>query len=227
MPQDAYVLRGDTSSLKLFYGDVYVHYRWHRRCIRIGFLRAPVKISGEDRVRRIRLVHNRLDGAPQRQCVVPTESFVDLDCGLVIGSTGFRGQPLLGLPFDAATGTIPNIDGRLVDGGAVVPGIYVAGWIKRGPFGVIGTNKADATKTVDAVRRTGTRSCARSQCPLPAPCRSLASRDVRVTSYDDWLSIDQQEVERDKSAGKPREKFTRTPEMLEVVHATATATSRG
>jgi ferredoxin--NADP+ reductase len=120
-----------------------------------------------------------------------------------------------GLPFDAKQGVFPTRDGRILDdAGAVMPGLYASGWIKRGPTGIIGTNRADSVATVGSVLAdlplldTGPKSGADGLSGL------LAGSDRRVVSYADWLVIDRAEVERGAAKGKPREKFTRIGEML-------------
>ena len=115
------------------------------RAIRLRFLRSPVAILGEERVEAIELVRNELvDGRAK-----PTEDREVIECGIVFRSVGYRGIPLPGVPFDEGSCTVPNDGGRVRDAdGVVVPGAYCAGWIKRGPTGVIGTNKKDATETV-------------------------------------------------------------------------------
>ena len=81
---------------------------------------------------------------------MPTQERETIPCGLVFRSVGYHGVPLPGLPFDESTGTVPNAGGRVLDASGVpIPGLYAAGWIKRGPTGVIGTNKKDATETVE------------------------------------------------------------------------------
>ncbi|HJQ50479.1 MAG TPA: FAD-dependent oxidoreductase, partial [Gaiellaceae bacterium] len=104
------------------------------------FFESPVAILGEERVEGVELVRNELD-ADER--AVPTDEHETLQCGLVFRSVGYHGVELPGVPFDARSGIIPN------EGGRVEPGVYCAGWIKRGPTGVIGTNKKDATETVE------------------------------------------------------------------------------
>jgi ferredoxin--NADP+ reductase len=104
------------------------------------FFRSPVAILGDERVEGIELVRNELDA---NERAVATEEHETLSCGLVFRSVGYRGVELPEVPFDSAGGTIPN------EGGRVEPGVYAAGWIKRGPTGVIGTNKKDATETVE------------------------------------------------------------------------------
>ncbi|MGF6886225.1 ferredoxin--NADP+ reductase [Nocardia sp. GAS34] len=122
-----------------------------RKRIVLRYLSAPTALVGTDRITGIELAHNELvadpDGAVR---AVPTGTTETLDTGLVLASVGYRGVPMPGLPFDDAAGVIPNDEGRVLSepGGAVVPGAYVTGWIKRGPTGFIGTNKSCAQQTV-------------------------------------------------------------------------------
>ena len=140
-----------------------------------------------------------------------------MDCGLFFRSVGYRGVPIEGLPFDDRRGVFPNQGGRLMEDGAVVPGLYAAGWIKRGPSGVIGTNKPDSTETAKNVLADldGLAACAVPD--TDALLAQLRDRGVRPVSYEDWRAIDAAEVARGAGAGKPREKFTRIPEMLGVL----------
>lgn len=105
--------------------------------IRLAFNLTPEAIVGEDRVTGISL---RRTG---------TDELVAIDAGLVFSAIGYRGRPIPGLPFDDENGTVANVAGRIVDGAAPMPGLYVTGWIKRGPNGFIGTNKTDSRETVD------------------------------------------------------------------------------
>jgi len=183
---------------------------------------SPVELVGDSRVEAIRLVKNRLvhDGRGGVRAD-PTDESMTLPVGLVFRSVGYRGLELPGLPFDARLGTVPNVGGRVVQApgsATAVRGVYVAGWIKRGPHGIIGTNKACAAETVDHV-------LADSVSGRLAPAahgadeldQLLAERGIDVTSWTDWRAIDQAEVERGKAAGRPREKFVSVEEMLEVV----------
>ena len=118
------------------------------RRIHLHFLRSPVRILGTDgRVSGIEIERNVVDGDRVRG----TGEITTLDVGLVVRAIGYDAQPIPGLPFDAATGTVPNEGGRVVRDGKPVPGAYVTGWIKRGPTGVIGTNKGDGIETAKAV----------------------------------------------------------------------------
>ena len=191
------------------------------RRIRLRFRLSPVAILGSERVEAVELVRNRLEaGAGGRVRAVPTDEREVLPCGLVFRSVGYHGLPIPGVPFDEGSGTIPNEAGRVLgSGGAPLPGIYCAGWIKRGPTGVIGTNKKDATETVDALLED-----ARSG-RLPQPAAGsldelLAERGVEVVTYAGWEAIDAVERARGAEQGRPRVKLCSWDELL------ATARSR-
>jgi ferredoxin--NADP+ reductase len=188
-----------------------------RRKYHIHFLKGPVEIRGGQRVESIILERNRLEGGPFQTRAVGTGILEELSCGLVFRSVGYRGVPIPGVPFDERRGVFPNQDGRIQNGVSRVPGLYAAGWIKRGPSGVIGTNKPDSQETAAAVL---------ADAPTLEPCKIpnsdelkalLESRGVRPVTYSDWRRIDEAEIQRGKLKGKPREKFTRIPEMLEVL----------
>ena len=157
----------------------------------------------------------RIDEVLGQQVARGTGQRLELACDLLFRSIGYKGIAMPGLPFDARQGVFPTRDGRILDdGGAAVPGLYASGWIKRGPTGIIGTNRADSVATVGSVLAdlrlldTGPKSGADGLSGL------LAGSDRRVVSYADWLVIDRAEVERGAAKGKPREKFTRIGEML-------------
>jgi ferredoxin--NADP+ reductase len=179
------------------------------------FLKSPVAIVGKGRVEQLVLSRNRLEGEPFQQVARETGETEMLDCGLLFRSIGYSGVAIPGVPFDPKRGVIPNRDGRVVDGAGVeVPGLYAAGWIKRGPTGIIGTNRADAVATVKSLLADLPRL---PQVPKPGGeglVPLLASRGVRVVGFDDWLRIDAREIALGQSRGKPREKFTRVVEML-------------
>ena len=143
-----------------------------RRRIVLRFLVSPVEILGTDRVEGIRIVHNELvegdDGALRAR---PTDIAEELDCGLVFRSIGYLGTRIDGVPFDDQSCTIPNERGR-IDGRS---GEYAVGWIKRGPTGIIGTNKRDAQETVDTLLED--LDAAR----LPTPADPTAIRWMRYS----------------------------------------------
>jgi ferredoxin--NADP+ reductase len=164
------------------------------------FFESPVAILGEERVEGVELVRNELD-ADER--AVPTAEHETLPCGLVFRSVGYHGVELPGVPFDALTGTIPN------DGGRVEPGVYCAGWIKRGPTGVIGTNKKDATETVQLLLEDAAagRLDPKPDASAAAVDALLAERGVAVVEYAGWMAIDEAERAAGQKGGRPRVKL--------------------
>ena len=189
------------------------------RRIVVHFFRSPRELRGNGRVESLVLERNRLAGEAGNQWAEGTGKSEPMDCGLFFRSVGYRGVELPGVPFEARRGVFPNEAGRIVAEGAPVPGLYAAGWIKRGPSGVIGTNKPDSVETVRKLLEDlpGLPGC---ETPDTAPLRELlAERNVRVVSYADWQRIDAAETARGKPRGKPREKFTTVAEMLAVLEA--------
>lgn len=194
--------------------------------LHIRFLMSPTELVGTDgRVSGIRLVRNRLTEDGDRLRPVATDTTEKLDVGLVFRSVGYRGVPLADVPFDERRGVIANVGGRVVDAtGAVVAGQYAAGWIKRGPSGVIGTNKADALDTVKSMLEdvrakatmlgesdTGGGDIGQNDDAVQV----LSARNVRVVSFSDWQHIDEQERVLGESQGRPRVKFVTVGEMLD------------
>ena len=189
-----------------------------RRLI-LRFLVSPVALldDGAGGVGGMRIVRNRLDRAGDRLRAVGTDIHQDLPVDMVFRSVGYRGVPLPDLPFDHRGGIIPNDGGRVVDNdGRPIPGVYVSGWIKRGPNGVIGTNKPDGKETADAmVTDAGAGRAFMPTAAEPASAASLVrERQPHAISYADWQRLDAIEVERGERAGRPRVKFTDTEIML-------------
>ncbi|HLX20292.1 MAG TPA: FAD-dependent oxidoreductase [Gaiellaceae bacterium] len=170
----------------------------------LKFFRAPIEIRGTDRVEGVELVRTVLD---QDGRAVATDERETLECGLVFRSVGYRGVELPGVPFDEKGGVIPNEDGR------VAPGVYVAGWIKRGPTGVIGTNKKDATETVEHLL-ADLRDAPRKGTAAADVDALLDERGVRRVVYDGWLAIDGHERGRGEPLGRPRVKLCTWNELL-------------
>ncbi len=171
------------------------------------FLHSPVAILGDDRVEAIELVRNELD---ENERPVATDERETLPCGLVFRSVGYRGVELPGLPFDERSGTIPN------EGGGVAPGVYCAGWIKRGPTGVIGTNKKDATETVELLLEDAAagRLERKPAATTAAVDELLGERGVRVVEYAGWTAIDEAERAAGEKLGRPRVKLCTWDELL-------------
>ena len=149
---------------------------------------------------------------------MPTDEFEELPVGLVFRSVGYRGIALPDVPFDERNGVILNERGRVLDPATRQPrvGEYAAGWIKRGPTGVIGTNKPDAAETVAAMMEDlGQGRMLAPSAPAPdAIERLVRERQPQCVSYADWRRLDELEVSRGRPGGRPRVKFTRIKEML-------------
>ncbi len=190
------------------------------RSIHFRFLLSPVEILGREHAEGVAFERNRLVGGPFEQAARGTGERVEMAAGLVFRSIGYKGTAIEGVPFDARQGVFPCKDGRIVGPeGGEVPGLYACGWIKRGPTGIIGTNKPCSVATVASLLAD---LPALPQGPKPGAegIPALSGRDGRrVVSYEDWLAIDQAEVSRGSPHGKPREKFTRVDEMLAVLGA--------
>jgi ferredoxin/flavodoxin---NADP+ reductase len=175
---------------------------------------SPKEILGGRRVERIVLEKTALSGPPFRQSAKGIGERVEIACGLVLRSIGYNGIAMPGVPFDGRAGVIPSVAGRVVADGVPVSGLYVAGWIKRGPTGVIGTNKPDGYETAESLLADVAEL---RPCPVPdtaAVLELLRRRGIRAVSFDDFRRIDAVEVARGKRAGKPREKFATVAEML-------------
>ena len=190
------------------------------RRIHFRFLLGPTRILGQGRVEGVAFERNRLSGPPHEQAARSTGEQVELAAGLVFRSIGYKGIAMAGVPFDARQGVFPTQDSRITDEqGGVIPGLYACGWIKRGPTGIIGTNKPCSVATVASVIAD---AAALDQAPRPGAegLPALAGAEGRrVVSYEDWIRIDQAEVSRGAGGGKPREKFTSVEQMLEVLDA--------
>ncbi|MDX6407005.1 MAG: ferredoxin/flavodoxin---NADP+ reductase [Gaiellaceae bacterium] len=194
--------------------------------VRLRFLTSPVAIHGDDGVASIELVQNRLEEQDGRVVAVPTGEHETLECGLVFRSVGYRGVGLPELPFDERRGTIRNDSGRVVnDDGAHVTGAYCAGWIKRGPTGIIGTNKKDATETVaqllDDVHAG--RVTHREEVTADGIEALLTERDAQAVMYPGWTSIDELERAAGEKLGRPRVKLRTWEELLEAAERVAAA----
>jgi len=191
----------------------------HERRVELRFLRSPVEILGEGDdgpVTGIRIVKNAIvDG----RAVATGEEEV-ISCGLVIRSIGYRGAPLAGIPFDERKGLISNLGGRVLslETGEHEVGEYVVGWVKRGPSGVIGTNKKDATDTVARIledRDAGKLNTPKHPDGDDVP-KFLAEVCPSVVTWEGWRSIDEHETGLGEPQGRPRVKLVRTGEMVDI-----------
>ena len=195
------------------------------RRIHLWFLRSPVRIVGDNRVTGVVVERNVLtpDGR-----VRGTGEKETLDVGLVVRAVGYTAKPITGLPFDEKTGTVPSVAGRVVgDDGAPVTGQYVTGWIRRGPTGVIGTNKHDAVEVAASVL-ADLPTLAPPARPDPGDlARMLAEHGVRPVDWSAWLRLDAEEIRLGQARGADRVKVAELQEMLAAVHGAAATAEPG
>lgn len=191
------------------------------RRLTVRFLVSPVELIGDaaGRVVKMRLVKNRLVASETGSLSAKaTDQFEELPVGLVFRSVGYRGVPLPDVPFHEKWGVILNEKGRVIDPESKQPfvGQYTAGWIKRGPSGVIGTNKPDAVETVNCMLE----DLAQDKLLQPSQPESrcvedlVRARQPQFFTFADWLKLDEMEVARGQAQGRPRVKFTSVEEML-------------
>jgi len=190
----------------------------------IRFLVSPVEIIGDERnhVKKLKIVKNELyrnekgDLRPRA-----TNKYEELDIGLVFRSIGYAGVPLPDLPFSERHGIIPNINGRITNDGSDehITGLYATGWIKRGPTGVIGTNKADSGETVKSmVEDIENRKFIKTDQHTDNEINEfIRSRNPNFVTYKDWLKLDELEKQRGKKHGRPRVKYTKISEIMKVL----------
>jgi ferredoxin--NADP+ reductase len=184
--------------------------------LELRFSVSPVTILGEGKVEAIEVVRNELvadeTGAVR---AVPTDDRHVIPCGIVFRSVGYQGVPLPGLPFDTHRATIRNVEGRVVgDDGNPVTGVYCAGWIKRGPSGVIGTNKKDAAETVELLLEDAHAGLLGGGSGESIE-ELLRERGVDFIEYAGWEAIDRHERARGAEQGRPRVKHVTWPALLE------------
>jgi ferredoxin--NADP+ reductase len=217
----------------------------HDKRIVLRFLLSPTAFLPDEhgRLGTVELIRNELvatpDGGLRAQ---PTDERETITAGLAFRAIGYRGIPLPGVPFDERSAVIPNSAGRVLDAdaGRPLPGEYVVGWIKRGPSGVIGTNKKDAQETVDALladlaslsgnghrpsseNDSGPANTGLAHVPSDPDAASaealLRSRQPELVTYSGWQAIDRHERELGEPEGRPRVKLTRIDELLRVAAA--------
>lgn len=185
--------------------------RGRARRIHLRFLLAPVAVLGTAAVDAVQCERNELDGSGG---VIGTGETVTLPAQLLLRSVGYRGLPLPGVPFDEQSGVIPHVAGRVQRNGGTAAGEYVVGWIKRGPTGVIGTNKGDAKETVERLLHD---LDALPRAPHREPnmiIDKLTRQDVEVVTWAGWEAIDTAEQALGVAAGRTRMKIASREALL-------------
>jgi ferredoxin/flavodoxin---NADP+ reductase len=190
--------------------------RGAQRRIVFRFRTSPIEIKGEDRVESIVLGHNELVDDNGRIVAKDTGSREEVPAQLVVRAVGYRGVPTPGLPFDEKSGTIPHTSGR-VDGSS---NEYVVGWIKRGPTGVIGSNKKDSQETVDTlIQDLDGGSVAHFGADHSEKLVEwLLERQPKLITDDHWKLIDEYERSAGEPHGRPRVKVCSVAELLRIAH---------
>jgi ferredoxin--NADP+ reductase len=188
------------------------------RTLTLRFLVSPVELSGDGHVSRMKLVRNTLVASETGSLSAKaTDQFEELEAGLVFRSVGYRGVPLPGVPFHDRWGVILNERGRVIDPESKQPivGLYSSGWIKRGPSGVVGTNKPDSVESVTCMLEDFSTGSILQPANADAASaeKFIHERQPDAFSYTDWKRLDEMELARGKACGRPRVKFTSVEDM--------------
>ena len=185
-----------------------------RRRVALRFLLSPLEICGEHRVEAVTFARNALEAGPDGTLRArATDERIEVPASTVFRAIGYRGTPLAGVPFDERRGVIANEEGR------VRRGEYVVGWAKRGPSGVIGTNKKDANETVDRLLEDLSRGLLLEPAPIADDALEafIRGRQPELVDYEGWVRIDRHEQGLGEPAGRPRVKLARLEELLATV----------
>jgi ferredoxin/flavodoxin---NADP+ reductase len=181
----------------------------------VQYFKYPKEMKGNTRVESFIMDTVELVGEPFKQKAIATGEDFILPAGLIFRSIGYKGVAMPGVPFNASWGIIPNVKGRVTDENETpVLGLYTAGWIKRGPSGVLGTNKPCSKETIDCLLEDVQTLTPCTTPSTDAVFELLESRSVRYLSFDEWKIIDEKEIENGQSHGKPREKFVSRASMF-------------
>lgn len=204
--------------------------RFDQRVLQFYFSKSPVEFIEDPKrpghIGSIKFENNFLEGEPNQQKAIGSGHFTEIPAQLVLTSIGYSAKPMPGLPFDSRRGVIPNKDGKVEQH----EGVYVCGWIKRGPSGIIGTNKYDAEQVIqtivadigqrspeqDGVSISGIRIDGK---PSDATKAILSAKNIQPVSFKEWSAIDSEEIQRGSAKVKLREKIKHIKEMLSIAHA--------
>ncbi|KUL45179.1 FAD-dependent oxidoreductase [Streptomyces regalis] len=180
------------------------------------FLRPVELLADEGHVGAVRFERTAPDG---QGGVTGTGQYEEIEAQLVLRSVGYRGVPLEGLPFDPATGTVPHLAGRVLREAAVAPGEYVAGWIKRGPTGVIGTNRPCAKETVTSLLEDASALVRRELAE--DPLTALRAEGIEPVEWGGWCAIERAEAELGASLGRGVVKLPDWQSLMTAAHGNA------
>ena len=184
------------------------------RRLHFHFFAQPIKVLGTDAVEAFRYGRTEMTSSGQ---IVTTGEMRELEAQAVYRAVGYFGSPLPELPFDSHRGVISNESGAVVDGeGAHVNGVFVTGWIKRGPVGLIGHTKSDAMETIETLLRREESRWNPENTDTEAVVDLMASRGCEFTSLSGWQRLDEEEIERGKPRGKDRLKVVSREEMVDL-----------
>ncbi len=186
------------------------------KTIHILFYSSPIEIfEGNKKIKKVKFIKNRLEGIAGAQKAIPTEETFEINCNLLFRSIGYRGVPFKGLPFDDRKGIIPNQDGQVVGNDNLqIDNVFVTGWIKRGPSGVIGTNRSDSIETVTTCLKYIDNTNIQNNTAIET---ILSEKNIKFITYSDWKQIDEYEIKQGEKVGKPREKLTSITKIMEVL----------
>jgi ferredoxin--NADP+ reductase len=192
-----------------------------RTRLHLRFFGRPVRLLGEDRVTGVEVERTAVDGDGR---AMGTGELDALPADLVIRSVGYRGTSLPGLPVDERSATVPNDAGRVLRDGRPSPGEYVAGWIKRGPSGVVGTNKHDARETVAGLLADAAEGRLATHGPVGDLVATLVAQGADPVLLDDWRAIDAAEAALGATRGRARTTLHERESLMAAVRAAAAQT---
>ncbi|MEU0504437.1 FAD-dependent oxidoreductase [Nocardia sp. NPDC005998] len=180
------------------------------------YLTSPTALHGTEHVESVEFAHNELVSENDQLVARATDRTETLETGLVLRSIGYKGEPIKDLPFDERRAVVPNEHGRVIgEDGVPLPGVYVSGWIKRGPRGVIGSNRIDSEETVELLLADfSTGKLDAPQADRAALKALLAQRQADLVDRAGWKAIDTAEKSAGKASGRPRVKFTTREDLL-------------
>lgn len=191
-----------------------------RRVIDVKFFRRPTALRGAQKVTGIEVERTYLDADGR---LVGSGEFEELPVDLVVRSVGYQGTALPGVPFDSERNVIPNVDGRVQEAQAVVPGLYVAGWIKRGPTGIIGTNKKCAVGTVSSLFEDLDQGVISEDSPASGIDALVDERGLNTVDASGWRNIDAREKAQGEDEGRPRVTIHERGELVRIGSAASNA----